>query len=140
VPRHTIDSPGIRPIDLTIIDGIETISGGEGPWVRGIALQSPGVLLAGRNPVCTDAIVTAVMGYDPKAAAGSGPFPGDNHLAMVWAPTTRRRSRSLASRSGTPTTPSAGSRLNGVVDLGLLRMPELERRSRRRAVAGLSGS
>jgi hypothetical protein len=31
VPRHTIDSIGIRPIDLTIIDGIETVSGGEGP-------------------------------------------------------------------------------------------------------------
>jgi uncharacterized protein (DUF362 family) len=85
VPRHTIDSLGIRPIDLTIIDGIETISGGEGPWVRGIALQSPGLLLAGRNPVCTDAIATAVMGYDPKAAAASGPFPGDNHLAMAAA-------------------------------------------------------
>ena len=85
VPRHTIDSLGIRPIDLTIIDGIETMSGGEGPWVRGIALQSPGLLLAGRNPVCTDAIATAVMGYDPKGAAASGPFPGENHLAMAAA-------------------------------------------------------
>ncbi len=26
VPRHTVDSLGIRPIDLTIIDGIETMS------------------------------------------------------------------------------------------------------------------
>jgi uncharacterized protein (DUF362 family) len=82
VPRHTIDSLGIRPIDLTIIEGIETISGGEGPWVGEIALQTPGLLLAGRNPVCTDAIGTAVMGYDPMAAPATGPFPGDNHLAM----------------------------------------------------------
>ncbi len=82
VPRHTVDSLGIRPIDLTIIDGIETVSGGEGPWLE-LALQKPGLLLAGRNPVCTDAIATAVMGYDPMAAAGTGPFAADNHLAMA---------------------------------------------------------
>ncbi len=86
VPRHTVDSIGIRPIDLTIIDGIETISGGEGPWVgKDVALQAPGLLLAGRNAVCTDSIGTAVMGYDPMAAAATGPFPGDNHLAMAAA-------------------------------------------------------
>ena len=82
VPRHTVDSIGIRPIDLTIIDGIETVSGGEGPWLE-LALQKPGLLMAGRNPVCTDAIGTAVMGYDPMAAPGTGVFPGDNHLAMA---------------------------------------------------------
>jgi uncharacterized protein (DUF362 family) len=83
VPRHTVDSVGIRPIDLTIIDGIETVSGGEGPWIPGLALQKPGLLLAGRNPVCTDAVATAVMGYDPMAARATGPFPGDNHLAFA---------------------------------------------------------
>ncbi len=83
VPRHTVDSIGIRPIDLTIIDGIETVSGGEGPWCSDLALQKPGLLLAGRNPVCTDAVGTVVMGYDPMAAAATGPFPGDNHLAMA---------------------------------------------------------
>ena len=83
VPRHTVDSVGIRPIDLTIIDGIETVSGGEGPWLPTLALQKPGLLLAGRNPVCTDSVATAVMGYDPMAAAATGPFPGDNHLAMA---------------------------------------------------------
>jgi uncharacterized protein (DUF362 family) len=83
VPRHTVDSIGIRPIDLTIIDGIETVSGGEGPWLSELALQKPGLLLAGRNPVCTDAVGTAVMGYDPMSAAATGPFPGDNHLAMA---------------------------------------------------------
>jgi uncharacterized protein (DUF362 family) len=83
VPRHTVDALGIRPIDLTIIDGIETVSGGEGPWIPGLAVQQPGLLLAGRNPVCTDAIATAVMGYDPMAERATGPFPGDNHLAMA---------------------------------------------------------
>jgi uncharacterized protein (DUF362 family) len=83
VPRHTVDSVGIRPIDLTVIDGIETVSGGEGPWLRELAVQKPGLLLAGRNPVCTDAVATAVMGYDPMGAAATGPYPGDNHLAMA---------------------------------------------------------
>jgi uncharacterized protein (DUF362 family) len=84
VPRHTVDAVGIRPIDLAIIDGVETVSGGEGPWLR-LARQAPGLLLAGRNAVCTDAVATAVMGYDPTAAAGTGPLPGDNHLAMAAA-------------------------------------------------------
>lgn len=83
VPRHTVDALGIRPIDLTIIDGIETTSGGEGPWIQGIAYQKPDLLIAGRNPVCTDAIATAAMGYDPLAASGTGPFPGDNHLKLA---------------------------------------------------------
>jgi uncharacterized protein (DUF362 family) len=84
VPRHTIDAVGIRPIDLAIIDGIETVSGGEGPWLK-LARQAPGLLIAGRNAVCTDAIATAVMGYDPTAANGTGPFPGANHLAVAAA-------------------------------------------------------
>lgn len=82
VPRCTVDDVGIRPIDLAIIDGIETVSGGEGPWVA-LTSQKPGVLLAGRNPVCTDAIATALMGYDPMAKSATGPFPGDNHLAIA---------------------------------------------------------
>lgn len=85
VPRHIVDAASIRPIDLVIIDGIETMSGGEGPWIKGLAVQEPGLLLAGRNPVCTDSVATAVMGYDPMAAPGTGPFPGDNHLAMAAA-------------------------------------------------------
>ncbi|HEU5115929.1 MAG TPA: DUF362 domain-containing protein, partial [Isosphaeraceae bacterium] len=83
VPRHIVDAVGIRPIDLVILDGIETVSGGEGPWLQGLAVQEPGLLLAGRNAVCTDAIATAVMGYDPMAKPGTGPFPGDNHLTLA---------------------------------------------------------
>ena len=83
VPRHIVDAVGIRPIDLVILDGVETMSGGEGPWIEGLAVQEPGLLLAGRNAVCTDAIGVAVMGYDPLAKAGTGPFPGDNHLALA---------------------------------------------------------
>jgi uncharacterized protein (DUF362 family) len=85
VPRHTVDSIGIRPIDLAVIDGIETVSGGEGPWHQGLKYLKPDLLIAGRNAVCTDAVATAAMGYDPLAPAGTGVFPGDNHLAMAMA-------------------------------------------------------
>jgi uncharacterized protein (DUF362 family) len=85
VPRHIVDVAAIRPIDLAILDGIETVSGGEGPWCEGLALQQPHLLIAGRNPVCTDAIGTVCMGYDPKAASATGPFPGDNHLTLAAA-------------------------------------------------------
>jgi len=83
VPRVTVDMIGIRPIDLAIIDGIETVSGGEGPWVQGLKIQQPRLLIAGRNPVCTDAIACVCMGYAPTAAHGSGPFAGDNHLSLA---------------------------------------------------------
>ena len=83
VPRVTVDMVGIRPIDLAVIDGIESVSGGEGPWVQGLVLQQPKLLIAGRNAVCVDAIATACMGYAPGAAHGTGVFPGDNHLALA---------------------------------------------------------
>jgi uncharacterized protein (DUF362 family) len=83
VPRYTVDTLGIRPIDLGIIDGIETMSCGEGPWNQDLKLQKPGVLLAGRNAVCLDSIATSLMGYDPMAKPATGPFPGDNHIAIA---------------------------------------------------------
>jgi uncharacterized protein (DUF362 family) len=83
VPRHIVDLIGIRKVDLAIIDGIETVSRGEGPWFPDLALQQPNLLFAGRNPVSTDAVATACMGYDPLGAAATGPYPGDNHLALA---------------------------------------------------------
>lgn len=83
VPRHIVDAIRIRPIDLAIIDGIESVSNGEGPWNGVLTRRTPHLLIAGRNPVCTDAITTVCMGYDPMAASATGPFPGDNHLAMA---------------------------------------------------------
>jgi len=83
VPRVTVDMVEIRPIDLSIIDGIETVSGGEGPWVPGVKLEKPRLLFAGRIPVCTDAVACACMGYSPMAAPGTGPFAGENHLALA---------------------------------------------------------
>ena len=74
VPHIVADLVKARPIDLEIIDGIESIAGGEGPWIKGVRRVQPGVLLAGLNPVSTDAVATAVMGYDPRAGRGSGAF------------------------------------------------------------------
>ena len=74
IPRIIADLVGARPIDLAIIDGVVTIRGGEGPWNPGIQTVRPGVVIAGRNPVCADAVATAVMGYDPRAGRGISPF------------------------------------------------------------------
>ena len=86
VPRITTDQVGIRPIDLAIVDGVQTVRGGEGPWLKGLEKMSPGVIIAGRNPVCTDAVGMAVMSYDPKTDRGSGPFiRGNNMLKLAEA-------------------------------------------------------
>lgn len=84
VPHIVADLVKARPVDLQIIDGIESIAGGEGPWIRGVRRVQPGVLLAGRNPVSTDAVATAVMGYDPRATRGTVPFRTcDNTLLLA---------------------------------------------------------
>jgi len=74
VPRICVDLIAARPVDLAIIDGIESSIGGEGPWVKGVKYANPQVLIVGRNPVCTDAVATGVMGYDPRAKRGAAPF------------------------------------------------------------------
>ncbi len=47
-------------------------------------VTTPGVLIAGLNPVSTDAVATAVMGYqNPRASRGTKPFAFcDNHLLL----------------------------------------------------------
>jgi len=79
VPRIAIDLVRARPVDLAIIDGIETQTGASGAAVdegvkRQMRLVAPGVLVASRNPVCADAAAAAVMGFDPMAARGRAPF------------------------------------------------------------------
>ncbi|MCS6954299.1 MAG: DUF362 domain-containing protein [Bryobacterales bacterium] len=86
VPRITVDLVAARPIDISLIDGIETLAGGEGPWIQGIYHVKPGVILAGTNPVTTDSVATAVMGYDPRAERGTAPFRDcDNTLRLAEA-------------------------------------------------------
>jgi uncharacterized protein (DUF362 family) len=84
VPHIVADLVAARPIHLAIIDGVESIAGGEGPWIGGVRLVKPGVLLAGLNPVSTDAVTMAVMGYNPRAMRGTAPFKTcDNTLALA---------------------------------------------------------
>ncbi|HEY1337894.1 MAG TPA: DUF362 domain-containing protein, partial [Bryobacteraceae bacterium] len=75
VPRTVVDLIAARPIHLAIVEGIKTMTGGEGPWVReDLQPAAPGVLVAGLNPVNTDAVSMAVMGFDPMADRGTPPF------------------------------------------------------------------
>jgi uncharacterized protein (DUF362 family) len=84
VPHIVADLAAARPIHLQIIDGVESIAGGEGPWVSNVRVVKPGVLIAGLNPVCTDAVATAVMGYNPRAQRGTAPFKKcDNTLVLA---------------------------------------------------------
>ena len=88
MPRIISDVCAARPIDLAIIDGITSMSGGEGPWCGQVAelkLVKPGVLIVGLNAVSTDAVGAAVMGYaNPRAVRGTKPFDiCDNHLLLA---------------------------------------------------------
>jgi len=83
VPRIVADLLGARPVDLAIIDGVESVAGGEGPWIHELRPVQPRLLFAGRNAICTDSVCAAAMGYDARASAGHFPFPGENHLH--WA-------------------------------------------------------
>jgi uncharacterized protein (DUF362 family) len=96
VPHITADLVAARPIHLAVIDGIGTMAGGEGPWVeiprvrrstrflRALGMATamehpvhplrPGLLIAGTNCVNTDAVATALMGFDPLADRGAAPF------------------------------------------------------------------
>jgi uncharacterized protein (DUF362 family) len=74
VPRVVADLCAARPIHLSIVEAVESMSGGEGPWVRGTRRLSPGVIVAGLNPVNTDAVSMAIMGFDPMADRGTAPF------------------------------------------------------------------
>ncbi len=86
VPRIVSDLVGARPIDLALVDGVVSIRGGEGEWNQGVQIIQPSLLLAGKNPVCVDAVSMAVMGYDPKADRGTKPFlRGDSTLKLCEA-------------------------------------------------------
>ncbi|MGA2772328.1 MAG: DUF362 domain-containing protein [Bryobacteraceae bacterium] len=75
VPRTVVDLVAARPVQLAIVEGIKTMTGGEGPWVgEDLKAVAPGVMVAGLNPVSTDAVAMAVMGFDPMADRGTPPF------------------------------------------------------------------
>jgi uncharacterized protein (DUF362 family) len=89
MPRVTADLAVARPIDISIIDGIETMAGGEGPWIRNhwrgaLRAIKPGLMIVGTNAVSADTVATALMGYDPRAPKGQGAFREcDNTLLLA---------------------------------------------------------
>ncbi|HEV2352132.1 MAG TPA: DUF362 domain-containing protein [Terriglobia bacterium] len=83
VPRVTADLAAARPIHLAIVDGIGTVAGGEGPWVKGLRPVEARLLIAGTNGVTTDAVCTALMGFDPMAHRGTAPFEGCESTLML---------------------------------------------------------
>ncbi len=84
LPGVIMDLNRARPVNLAVIDGVMTVEGGEGPWVKGLNQLRPGVLIAGKDPVAADAIATAVMGFDPQAEYPNEPFVhAQNHLNMA---------------------------------------------------------
>ena len=102
IPRVVVDICSARPIDLAIVDGIETMAGSEGPWGGGEGCR-PGVLVAGTNCVNTDAVAAAVMGYDPMAAGGTPPFRDcDNFLELAEGKGLGSRDLDAIEVAGTP--------------------------------------
>ncbi len=85
IPRIIVDLNASRPVDLGIIDGIVSMSGGEGSWNgQQLNIVSPNLLAVGRNAVCLDSVVAAVMGCDPTARRGEEHFPnGDNTFQLA---------------------------------------------------------
>jgi uncharacterized protein (DUF362 family) len=84
LPRVIMDLIRARPIDFALVDGIKSSEGGEGPWLPSMAAIEAGVLIAGKNPVATDSVASAVMGFDPTAKKSEAPFlRADNHLSLA---------------------------------------------------------
>jgi hypothetical protein len=85
VPRFIVDLTAAFPIDLVVIDAISTIQSAEGWWLGSmVRVTRPGLLIAGCNAVCTDAVATAAMGFDPEAPDRAWPFVnGTNYLALA---------------------------------------------------------
>jgi len=106
VPRTVVDLIAARPIHLAIVEGIKTMTGGEGPWVDvDLKPAAPGVIVAGLNPVNTDAVGMSVMGFDPMADRGTPPFERcDSTLKLAEEAGIGTRNLSRIEVVGTPIT------------------------------------
>jgi uncharacterized protein (DUF362 family) len=105
VPRVVADLVAARPIDLAIVDGIYTMTGGETPAQgTGVTVPvHPGLLVAGTNCVSTDAACVALMGFDPMADRGTAPFEKcDSTLRLAEQLGAGTRDLSRVDLAGTP--------------------------------------
>ena len=84
LPRVIVDINRARPIHFSLIDGIWTSEGGEGPWINTMTPIKGNMMIAGKNCVATDSVATACMGHDPEADFGTPPYYGtDNHIKIA---------------------------------------------------------
>ena len=85
VPRFVVDLAAAFPIHLVVLDAISVLQTAEGWWIGSlVSVTHPGLLIAGTNPVSTDAVATAAMGFNPDAQDKMLPFVnGTNYLALA---------------------------------------------------------
>ena len=83
VPRIVTDLCAAVPIHLAIVDGIEGLAGGEGSWVNTATHVKPGLLVAGLNPVATDSVCAALMGFNPLAGHKALPYEGCDSTLLL---------------------------------------------------------
>jgi uncharacterized protein (DUF362 family) len=104
VPRTVVDLVSARPIHLAIVEAVKTMTGGEGPWIREELLGvAPGIIVAGLNPVTTDAVCMSAMGFDPMAVRGTPPFETcDSTLQLAESVGLGTRDLSRIEVIGTP--------------------------------------
>jgi len=82
-----VDLNAAFPVHLAVLDAISVIQTAEGWWLGSmVSVTRPGLLLAGLNPVCIDAVATSVMGFNPDAPHRTHPFAnGLNYLTLARA-------------------------------------------------------
>ena len=85
LPHSICDLALARPVHLSVIDGIKNARGGEGVWNPTFRLAEDHVLLAGKNAVATDSVMSYLMGNDPEAATLQLPGGGEclNYLELL---------------------------------------------------------
>ncbi|MCE5307717.1 MAG: DUF362 domain-containing protein [Acidobacteriales bacterium] len=103
VPRAVADLVAARPVHLSIIDGIHSMAGGEGPWSGDCQPVKPELLIVGTNVVSTDAVGMALMGFDPTAGRGTAPFENcDSTLRLAESLGAGTRDLNRIEIAGTP--------------------------------------
>ncbi len=75
LPESICDLNAARPVQLAVVDGIKSATGGEGDWLTTFAPCSKHVLFAGVDPVATDSIGAYLMGLDCEAKTLPLPLP-----------------------------------------------------------------
>lgn len=84
LPQGIVDLNLARPIDFSLVDGIFSAEGGEGPWSPAFHALRPGLLVAGTDAVAADAVAAYLMGFDPAAADFTAPFSTSlNHIRLA---------------------------------------------------------